>query len=142
MTGGILVVDTDVVVSGAMSADAGSPPARILDAMLDGRIIHLISGSLLAEYSQVLRRPGIARLHRLADDDIDRLLTVLAANAMWCQPTVPAPAPDSGDDHLRALLASRADARLVTGDRRLLENPPRPGTVLTPREAALAIRST
>ena len=141
MTGGIFVVDTNVVVSGVMSADAGSPPSRILDAMLDGRIIHLMSGSLLAEYSQVLRRPGIARLHRLTDDDIDRLLTVVAANAMWCQPTVTASAPDSGDDHLWALLASRPDSRLVTGDRRLLENPLRPGAVLTPREAALAIRS-
>lgn len=141
MTGGVFVVDTNVVVSGAMSVDPGSPTARILDAMLDGRIIHLMSGSLLAEYSQVLRRPGIARLHRLADDDIDRLLTVLAANAMWCQPTVTAPAPDSGDDHLWALLASRPGARLVTGDRHLLENPLRPGAALTPREAVLAVRS-
>ena len=109
--------------------------------MLDGRIIHLMSGSLLAEYSQVLRRPGIARSHRLTDDDIDRLLTVVAANAMWCQPTVTALAPDSGDNHPWALLASWPDSRLVTGDRRLLEKPLRPGAVLTPREAALAIRS-
>ncbi|MDE2872738.1 MAG: hypothetical protein OXQ94_13745 [Gemmatimonadota bacterium] len=38
--------------------------------MLDRRIVHLMSGSLLAEYSQVLRRPGIAQLHRLTHDDI------------------------------------------------------------------------
>ncbi len=127
-------MDTNVVVSGMMSVDRGSPPARILGAMLDGRLLYLMSGALLSEYSAVLRRPGVARFHQRTDEEIDRLLTVLAANAIWRQPTGTDPASDSGDNHLWALLASQPNSRLITGDRRLLENPPRPGTVLTPRD--------
>ena len=103
--------------------------------MLDGRLIYLMSGSLFAEYSYVLRRPAIARPHRLSDDEVDRLLTALAANAMWRGATSAAPAPDAGDNRLWALVASWSGSRLVTGDRRLLADPRRLGAVLTPREA-------
>ena len=139
MTRAVFVVDTNVVVSGMITADPATPPARILDSMLDGRMLYLMSGALFAEYSEVLRRPGVARLHRQTDDEIDRLLMVLAANGMWRQPADAVHAPDSGDDHLWALLASWPDSRLVTGDKRLVDNPPRPGAVLTPREAASLI---
>ncbi|MDE2763041.1 MAG: putative toxin-antitoxin system toxin component, PIN family [Gemmatimonadota bacterium] len=129
-------MDTNVVVSGIVGADPTSPPARILDAMADGRLVYLMSGSLFAEYSEVLCRPAIARLHRLADDEVDRLLTVLAANAMWREPGTTASAPDAGDNHLWALLASWPESRLITGDRRLLDDPPGPGAVLTPCEVS------
>lgn len=142
MTRAVVVVDTNVVVSGVIVGDPASPPARILDAMLDGRLLYLMSGALFADYSEVLRRPAIARLHRRTDPEVDRLLMVLAANAMWRQPAAADPAPDAGDDHLWALLASWPDSRLVTGDRRLLDNPPRPGTVLTPRAAGALIALT
>ena len=136
MTRTVLVVDTNVIVSGIIGSDPASPPARILDAMADGRLVYLMSGSLFAEYSDVLRRPAIVRLHRLADDEVDRLLTVLAANAMWREPATAASAPDAGDVHLWELLASWPQSRLVTGDRRLLDDPPRFGAVLTPREVS------
>ena len=135
MTRAVLVVDTNVVVSGTIGSDPASPPALILDAMLDGRLVHLMSGDLFTEYSEVLHRPAVSRLHRLSDDEVARLLTVIAANAMWRQAATAAPAPDAGDNHLWALLASWPESRLVTGDRRLLDNPPRLGAVLTPREA-------
>lgn len=135
MTRAIFVVDTNVVVSGMITADPESPPDRILTFMLDGRLLYLMSGALFTEYSEVLGRPGVARLHRRTDDEIDRLLMVLAANGMWRQPAAAVSAPDSGDDHLWALLASWPGSRLVTGDMRLLDSPPRPGAVLTPREA-------
>ena len=56
---------------------------------------------------------------------------ILLANGMWRQPAAAAPAPESGDNHLWALLASWPESRLVTGDRRLLDCPPRPGAGLT-----------
>lgn len=124
-----------MVVSGVLGGDSESPPARILDAMLDGRLLYLMSGALFAEYSEVLRRPAIARLHVRTVPETDRLLMVMAANGMWRQPASADPAPDSGDDHLWALLASWPGSRLITGDRRLLDLPPRPGAVLTPRAA-------
>ena len=142
MTRAVLVVDTNVVVSGTVGSDPASPPALILDAMLDGRLVYLMSGDLFTEYSEVLHRPAVSRLHRLSDDEVARLLTVLAANAMWRQTATAAPAPDAGDNHPWALLASWPESRLVTGDRRLLDNPPRLGAVLTPREAGGLIAST
>ena len=135
-------MDTNVVVSGAIGLDRKSPPALILDAMLDGRLVYLMSGTLFAEYSEVLHRPAVARLHRLSDDEIARLLTVIAAHAMWRRAATATPAPDAGDNHLWALLASWPESRLVTGDRLLLDNPPRLGAVLTPREATSVIALT
>ncbi len=142
MTRPVLVVDTNVVVSGTIGSDPASPPALILDAMLDGRLVYLMSGALFTEYSEVLHRPAVARLHRLSDDEVARLLTVVAADAMWRQATTAAPAPDAGDNHLWALLASWPESRLVTGDQRLLDSPPRLGAVLTPREASGLIALT
>ncbi|MDE0074744.1 MAG: PIN domain-containing protein [Gammaproteobacteria bacterium] len=135
MTRGVFVVDTNIVVSGMTSADPHNPPSRILDAMLDGRLLYLMSGALLSEYSGVLRRPGVARCHQQTEDEIDSLLTDLAANAVWREPGKSEAAPEPGDNHLWALLASQPGCQLITGDRLLLENPPRSGSVITPRDA-------
>ena len=136
MTPKICIVDTNVIVSGLIGADSNSPPARILDAMLDGGILYLMSSDLLDEYSSVLRRPGLVRLHGRTDDEIDRLLAGLVANAMWREPAVKGDAPDPGDDHLWALLASCPRGQLITGDRLLLENPPGDAAVTSPRHLA------
>ena len=133
MTPKVCIVDTNVVVSGLLGADSNNPPARILDAMLDGTLLYLMSSDLLSEYSSVLRRPGLVRLHGRTDDEIDRLLAGLVANAMWREPAVKSDAPDTGDDHLWALLASYPRGQLVTGDRLLLENPPGGASVTSPR---------
>ncbi len=83
MTPKACMVDANVIVSGLIGADSNSPPARILDAMLDGGLLYLMSDDLLNEYSSVLRRPGLVRLHGRTEDEIDRLLTDLVANAVW-----------------------------------------------------------
>ncbi len=77
MTPKACIIDTNVIVSGLIGADSSSPPARILDAMLDGDLLYLMSDDLLNEYSSVLRRPRLVRLHGRTDDEIDRLLTDL-----------------------------------------------------------------
>ena len=133
MTPKVCIVDTNVVVSGLLGADSNSHPARILDAMLDGTLLYLMSGDLLNEYSSVLRRPSLVRLHGRTDDEIDRLLAGLVANAMWREPAVKSDAPDPGDAHLWALLASYPQGQLVTGDRLLPENPPGGASVTSPR---------
>lgn len=126
------VIDTNVVVAGLIGADSASPPARILDAMLDGRLVFLMSEELLIEYTSVLRRPKLARLHRLDEEELDRLLADLVANAMWREPARAGNAPDPGDNHLRALLECHPGARLITGDRLLLEHPPEAGATVSP----------
>ena len=127
------IVDTNVIVSGLIAGDPDTPPARILDAMLDGKLIYLMSGDLLDEYSAVLRRPHLVRLHGRTDEQLDRLLADLVANAMWHEPAVGGEAPDPQDGHLWALLASHPQGLLLTGDRLLIENPPGGASVISPR---------
>ncbi len=129
-----VVIDTNVVVAGLLTADNQSPPARILDGMLNGRFIYFLSPDLLAEYRLVLLRPILISRHGLSIEEVDDLLEDLVAGAVWREPAKEAKAPDPGDNHLWALLACHPKATLVTGDRLLLENPLQGSKILTPRE--------
>jgi uncharacterized protein len=119
-----VVVDTNVVVAGLLTRDAGSPTARILDAMLSGRLRFLLSIDLLAEYRRVLQRPRIAARHGLGAAEIDDILVALTQNGVVDE-TAAAPRDEGsalppGDAHLGHLLALAPAARLVTGDAALV----------------------
>jgi len=133
MTPPVFVVDTKVVVAGLITGAGRSPVALMLDAMLSGSLLYLLSPDLLAEYRSVLLRPKLTKLHGLTEAKVDRLVTELTANAMWREPGPASPAPDPGDDHLWALLFTYAGSVLVTGDRLLLENPPARSSVISPK---------
>ena len=92
-----------------------------------------MSVDLLNEYASVLRRPKLVRLHGLSDEEIDSLLSGLVANAIWREPGSTSKAPDTGDDHLWALLTCEVDSLLVTGDQLLIENPPGSSSVISAR---------
>ena len=128
-----VVVDTNVVVSGLLTREPTAPTARILDAMLAGRFVFLLSVDLLAEYREVLLRPKVRRLHGLDQPAIDGVLARLAQHGAVREPMGTAEqAPDRWDQHLWALLAAAPGALLVTGDRELMEQPPHGVTVLAP----------
>lgn len=131
---GIFVVDTNILVAGLISGRPDSPTTQIVDAMLDGRLIFLLSPELLQEYRLVLLRPKLLGLHGLNEEQIDHLLTEITANAIWRETPVAATeqAPDPGDEHLWKLLATEPAAALITGDRLLLEQPPSHSSVLSP----------
>jgi putative PIN family toxin of toxin-antitoxin system len=144
MTSRLFIIDTNVLDAGLITSLPSSPTVQVVDAMLDGRLLYLLSPALLREYRQVLLRPKLARLHGLSEVEVDRLLTELTANALWREPSQDAPAsvPDPGDDHLWELLASEPDAILVTGDGLLLDNP-RPGSsVITVSACAILLESS
>ncbi|WP_420633951.1 putative toxin-antitoxin system toxin component, PIN family [Candidatus Palauibacter sp.] len=134
MTPPVFVVDTNVIVSALISSDSKAPPAQILEAMLGGGLLYLMSSDLLTEYASVLRRPRLVRLHGRSEAEIDQLLAELTANAVWCEAAVGDVAPDAGDNHLWALLSSWAGSHLITGDRLLVENASAGRLVLTPRD--------
>lgn len=127
------VVDTNVVVSGLIAKTADSPTCRILDGMLDGRLVFLLSVELLDEYRRVLLRPRLRALHGLGEGEIDAILTEIAANAVVRAPANAPAAPDPGDDLLWRLIATSPGAVLVTGDALLVAQPPAFATVLSPR---------
>ena len=129
----VFLVDTNVVVAALITGSSDSPVASILDAMLSGSLLYLLSPDLLSEYRSVLLRPKLVELHRLTEAQVDQLLVELTANAIWREPTMSATAPDRGDDHLWALLAAHSGGNLITGDRLLLENPPDGSSVISPR---------
>lgn len=116
---GPFVVDTNVVVAGLLTADPAAPTARLLDAMLAGRLPFVLSLELLAEYRRVLLRPRIAARHGLSPEEIDEILIDLAANGRILEPAPLArPTFPRGDAHLESLLAAAPAALLVTGDER------------------------
>ena len=127
------VIDTNVVVAGLLTGDAGSPTARILDGMGKGAFPFLLSTALLAEVREVLLRPKVRAAHGLSEREVDALLTTIAGNAIVREPVVRAAGPDPKDHHLWALLQSDGANVLVTGDLALAENPPPQTRVLRPR---------
>ena len=78
----VFVVDTNVLAAGLITKDGISPVTRIVDAMLSGKLIYLISPPLLDEYRAVLVRPKLNRMHGLSAQEVDLLLTELVSNAI------------------------------------------------------------
>jgi uncharacterized protein len=119
----LAVVDTNVVVSGLIGGSTGSPPQRVLDAMLDGRLRFLVSVDLLAEYRAVLLRPFAVERHGLAETEIDELLERLALLAVEAPLISASGALPAGvgrqDAHVARLVLEMPGAVLITGDRAL-----------------------
>jgi putative PIN family toxin of toxin-antitoxin system len=130
-----VVVDTNVVVAGLISSSGDSPVCRVLDGMLAGSFPFLLSTDLLREYRSVLLRDHLRKLHGLSPEQVDVVLTEIAANALVREPETDPDlvAPDRDDDHLWRLLATTASSILVTGDQALLANPPDFASVQSPR---------
>lgn len=128
-----VIVDTNVVVAGLLTANDASPVARILDGMLGAAFPYVLSEALLAEYRAVLVRPALRKLHGLTVAEVDTLLTDLAQHAIVLAPVAAPPAPDPGDQLLWELLAARDDLVLVTGDKLLLQDAGMGGRVVSPQ---------
>ena len=135
------VIDTNVVVAGLITRANDSPVRRLLDGLLAGTISFLLSQDLLAEYRRVLLRPAIRKRHGLTTAQVDVVLAAIVMNARIRDPSggQGPGAPDRGDDHLWQLLHAVPDATLVTGDRRLVEQPPDSTSVISPRAAMEAL---
>ena len=132
-----VIVDTNVVVAGLLTAHEASPgcadAARILDGMLAAAFPFVVSEALLAEYRTVLVRPNLRKLHGLTVVEVDAILTDLAQHAIVLTPIKAPPAPDPGDQLLWELLAARADLLLITGDKLLLRDAGMQGRIVSPQ---------
>lgn len=129
-----LIVDTNVIVAGLLTGSDTAPVARVLDGMLRAAWPFVVSEALLPEYHAVLARPGLRRQHGMTLAEIEAVLTSIAQHAIVLQPAKAPPAPDPGDPLLWNLLAARSDLLLVTGDKRLIQDPGMAGRVVTPAE--------
>lgn len=79
-----VIVDTNVLVSGLISESG--PPARIVDAILWGDVVPVMSAETFAELEEVLSRPRLKAVFRRADITPYRLLAALERVAHFVKP--------------------------------------------------------
>jgi putative PIN family toxin of toxin-antitoxin system len=125
-----IVLDTNVVVSGLLNEI--SPPARIVDLCFTGDLELAVDARVLAEYREVLLRPGFA----IDPEDIAEFLTLASYAEHVIGVPLPVTLPDPDDlPFLEVAVAAAVDA-LVTGNTKHFRA--RGGTVdiliLTPRQ--------
>jgi putative PIN family toxin of toxin-antitoxin system len=108
-----VVLDTNIIVS-ALLQPLG-PPAQVLLLALGGSIQLCISGSVYAEYEEVIRRPRLRRDEAV----IHATLGTIREKGLWVKPTegVQACADPDDDIFLECAQAARA-AYVVTGNAR------------------------
>jgi putative PIN family toxin of toxin-antitoxin system len=124
-------IDTNVVVSGLLNPNGA--PARILDAVLDGRIKLVYDARILAEYRDVLHRPRF----KLAPEKITAFLNGLQSQVMVTPGTHAAAGSDPDDIVFVEVALATIDRTIVTGN--LADYPPEilhGVRVLTPAQAA------
>jgi putative PIN family toxin of toxin-antitoxin system len=125
------VIGTNVVVSGLLNPHG--PSARVLDAVLDGRVKLVYDARILAEYRDVLHRPRL----KLAPDKIQAFLSALRGQMMVTPRAAAVNAPDSDDIIFVEAALATIDQTIVTGN--LAHYPPEilhGARVLTPTQAA------
>jgi putative PIN family toxin of toxin-antitoxin system len=110
-----VVLDTNVIVSGF---GWSGPPAAILDAAFDGRLMLVTSPPLLAELRRVLRYPKLAKVITEAP----RLADLVEVSSVVVVPSrVLAVVSDETDNRvLEAAVEGDAD-HIVSGDDDLLD---------------------
>lgn len=125
-----VVVDTNVLVSGMLSG--ASPPAEVLQLVLQGTLTLLVDSRIMAEYDEVTARPRF----RFSESERRTLIDVLGHVAEYViTPPLRVALPDADDiSFLEVAAAGSADA-LITGNVRHFT--PTRGThavrVVTPR---------
>jgi putative PIN family toxin of toxin-antitoxin system len=106
-----VVLDTNILVS-ALLQPLG-PPAQILMLALGGSVHLCVSGSVYAEYEEVIRRPRFQR----SEDVIAGTLQAIREKGVWVRPNerVTACADPDDDMFLECAVAAKADY-VVTGN--------------------------
>ena len=106
-----VVLDTNIIVS-ALLQPLG-PPAQVLVLALGGSIQLCVSGSIYAEYEEVIRRPRLQR----SEDIIGGALHAIREKGSWVRPTERVQACSDPDDNIFLECAQAAGANyLVTGN--------------------------
>ena len=129
-------IDTNVVVSGLLNPHG--PSARVLDAVLDGRLKLVYDARILAEYRDVLHRPRL----KLAPDKITAFLNGLQGQTKVTPSPLAVAGPDADDIVFVEAALATTDKTVVTGN--LADYPPEilhGARVLTPAQAAAELSS-
>ena len=105
------VLDTNVLVSGILSV--GSPPARLVDALLDRRLQLVMDDRIEDEYRRVFARP---KFH-FDPVRVDAFFCILSFQSMVSAAPWPRPLPpDSSDTMFLEVAHSTSEKTLITGN--------------------------
>jgi putative PIN family toxin of toxin-antitoxin system len=123
-----VVLDTNIIVS-ALLQPLG-PPAQVLSMALNGSIQTCVSGSVYAEYEEVIRRPRLKH----EESVVAGMLHFVREKGLWVRPTQTVRACGDTDDDifLECSQAARADY-LVTGNTRHFPTSWMDTQIVTPR---------
>jgi putative PIN family toxin of toxin-antitoxin system len=124
-----IVVDTNVVVSGAL-ADEGLP-ASILDLAANQKVLMVVSPDILAEYAEVLRRPRF----KLSPACVNQALSVIRKTSELVRPArrLSISRDESDNRFYECAEAGKADF-LITGNIQHFPLHHKGTRVVTPRE--------
>jgi putative PIN family toxin of toxin-antitoxin system len=130
-----LVIDANVLASGAVDPQGESPPSLLFGELGGNRFEAIVCAELLAEVEGTLHKPYF--LHRLGDAIVSDLIMGIAEEAtVLADPTEAlALIRDPDDDYLVALARSGGAEAIVSGDKDLLDHPGLEPPVLGPRDA-------
>ena len=106
-----VVLDTNIIVS-ALLQPLG-PPAHVFVLAIGGAVQMCISGSIYAEYEEVISRPRFRR----NESTIASTLRTIRDKSIWVRPTETVQACSDADDDIFLECAQAAQADyLVTGN--------------------------
>lgn len=113
-----VVVDPGVLIAGLISP--GGTTARLLDAILEGRVMAVVSPLLIRELHTVLLRDKFRTY--ASPEEVDAfVLRLLACADLADDPQrIPPVTRDPDDDYLVALARAEPNVAIVSGDQDLL----------------------
>jgi putative PIN family toxin of toxin-antitoxin system len=135
-----LVIDANVLASGAVDPQGESPPSLLFRELGGSRFEAIVCPELLVEVDQTLRKPYF--LNRLGDAIVSDLVMGIAEEAtVLADPTDTLRLlRDPDDDYLVALARDAGAEMIVSGDKDLLDHPGLEPPVLIARDACQVLR--
>mgnify|MGYP002626483038 CR=1 FL=1 len=122
------VIDTNVLVSALFTKNLEAATIKVLNVLLEGKIVPLYDNEIIAEYVEVLHRPKFHFTPSLVDTYIEK----------FCKMGIPSERilseeqfPDPKDIVFYEVALSKEDAYLVTGNKKHFPKKP---IVVTPAE--------
>ena len=117
----LVVLDTNIIVSGFLNGDRISYPSKIIFAWLTGELQVAVSQELQQEVNQVLNKPYINRILE-NQKSIKHILGKLFNKALMVfpKPINEIIFPDKTDHFLLELAVTAKAKIIVTGDKKLL----------------------
>lgn len=122
------VIDTNFLVSVLLAKSEDSSVIKLIDAVLDGKIIPLFNNEIIAEYTEVLSRPKFKFDKEIRELLVERIV-FLGEDAD--RTTYPESLPDEDDRVFYEVALGTNDAYLVTGN---LKHFPKTPIVVTPAQ--------